>query len=184
MSNPLFDRRLPRELAELGQAIERQEELGAFPQLAAIVAEGLAALPEGEVPTGWRASPVSLDLVFGWADLRRRMPALEGHVRVRLPAVCQRCLAPFELQLDRELKLLFAENEAAVDDAGEYEVWETEEPTIRPIDVVEEAMIMAIPLSAMHNSAECRAPGEEKAPPGGGTVRPFADLRSRMRGEK
>lgn len=183
MSDPLRDRRPPRELAALGQVIETTRELGAFRQLAGIVADDLARLPADEVPAGWQASPVGLDLAFGWGGRGRRMPVLEGRVTARVPAVCQRCLAPFVFVLERDLRLLFAKSEAEVPDAGDYEVWETEGETIRPLDVVEEAMIMAIPLSAMHNSAECRPPGQEEAP-GPDTVRPFADLKSRMRQEE
>ena len=183
MSDPLRERRSPRDWAALGQVIETTIELRSFPQLAGIVAGDLARLPAGEAPADWRASPVVHELAFGWHGRGRRMPVLEGRVTARVPAVCQRCLAPFTLVLARDLRLMFAENEADVPDAGDYEVWETEEATIRPLDVIEETMIMAIPLSAMHNSAECRAPGQEEAP-GPDRVRPFADLKSRMRQEE
>ena len=40
----------------------------------------------------------------------------------------------------------------------DYEVWELEEDTLRPLDVVEELLIMAMPFSAKHdNLADCKA---------------------------
>lgn len=184
MGNPLFDRRSPRELAERGQVIDTQAELGAFPRLAGIVAADLAAVPEQDLPAKWRALPVEIRLTAGWADERRAMPVLEGYVKARVPAVCQRCLEPFELPVDRELRLLLSGPEAGEVESDEYETWEIEEPTVRPLDIAEEALIMALPLAAMHDGAACRAPEQEQAASGGDTVRPFADLKERMRDEE
>lgn len=184
MANPLFDRRSPRELAERGQVIDTQEELGAFPRLADIVAADLATVPEEDVPGKWRALPVEIRLAAGWADERRAMPVLEGRVKARVPAVCQRCLEPFELPVDAGLRLLLTGPEAGEVESDEYEIWEIEEPTVRPLDIVEEALIMALPLSAMHDSAACSAPEQERPASVGDTVRPFADLKDRMRGEE
>lgn len=184
MGNPLFDRRSPRELADRGQVIETDEELGKFPQLAGIVAADLASVPEEDVPAKWRALPVAIRLQAGWADDRRSMPVLEGRVSARVPAVCQRCLEPFELPVERELRLLLVGPGAGEVETDEYETWEIEEPSLRPLDIVEEALIMALPLSAMHESAACSAPGPENAASGGETIRPFADLKDRMRDEE
>ncbi len=184
MGNALTDRRSPGELADRGQAIEREEKLGAFPRLADIVAADFAAVPEVDVPAKWRALPVQIRLKAGWADERRSMPVLEGRVTARVPAVCQRCLEPFELPVRRDLRLLLTEPGAGEVESDEYEIWETEEPTIRPLDIVEEALIMALPLSVMHESAACSAPEQEDVVSGGETVRPFADLKDRMRDEK
>jgi uncharacterized metal-binding protein YceD (DUF177 family) len=64
---------------------------------------------------------------------------------------------------------------------GEYEIWEVEEDVIRPFDIVEEALIMALPLSALHQShKKCGPLLEGLASDDNETVRPFADLRSRM----
>jgi uncharacterized metal-binding protein YceD (DUF177 family) len=184
MGNPLFDRRSPRELAERGQVIETEQKLGIFLRLAGIVAADFASVPETHAPAKWRASPVQIRLKAGWADERRSMPVLEGHVSARIPAVCQRCLEPFELPVERDLRLLLTGPEAGEIESDEYETWETEEPTIRPLDIVEEALIMALPLSAMHESGACSAPEQEHAAAGSETTRPFADLKKRMRDEK
>ena len=62
-----------------------------------------------------------------------------------------------------------------------FEVWELAEDAVRPLDIVEEALIMALPLSPLHKSRDLCGPladnvVQEKT----GTVRPFADLKSQM----
>jgi len=77
-----------------------------------------------------------------------------------------------------ELRLLFGAEQSAGD--GGYEVWELKEDELCPADLVEEALIMAMPFSAMHDfDAPCvKADAvEDRAEK---TVRPFADLKSQM----
>ncbi|HWM27677.1 MAG TPA: hypothetical protein VNQ14_04415, partial [Woeseiaceae bacterium] len=79
------------------------------------------------------------------------------------------------------LKLLLAGPEDVVHATGDYEVWEIDEATIRPLDILEEALIMAMPLSALHGPGEdCVASAEVAPAASDGTQRPFADLRSKI----
>jgi len=138
------------------------------------------------MPPHWRDAAISGQMAFGFADAQSgsraegSWPMLQGKVAVTIDAVCQRCLEPFELPLTAELRLLFADDAAAgiADDA--FEVWELEEDKLRPLDLVEEALIMALPLVAMHvDDATCHEPGVLEEKPGK-TIRPFADLKSQM----
>lgn len=191
MGNPLLDRASPRDLAERGQIIEKQEKLELFPRLTEAVAADLETLSAERLPRRWRQSPVVFRLVFGWADGRHRVPSLTGSVSAELPAVCQRCLEPLTLSLAQELKLLLtapAGPTDLVDRKDEFEGWEIDEPVIRPVDIVDEVLIMAMPLAAMHaDRRECGALAGQLARDRGGragdAVRPFADLRTRMREE-
>ena len=185
MGNPLLDRASPRDLADRGQVIEKEEKLELFPRLAEAVAADLQTLSEERRPRKWRQAPVAFRLVFRWVDDRERWPSLTGRVAARLPAVCQRCLEPLTLSLSQAFDYVLVgpgEATAGADRGGEFEVWELDEPVLRPADIVEEVLIMAMPLAALHaDSADCgplaRRPDEEA----GDTARPFADLRARMR---
>ncbi len=67
----------------------------------------------------------------------------------------------------------------------EYEIWETAEDTVRPLDIVDEALIMAMPLSMAHDDyADCGSLAKRLRPEEPSTVRPFADLKSQMRDSK
>ena len=186
MGNPLRDRRTPSELAARGQLIEFSEKIGDFEQLAAIVESDLEALDPDKLPSDWRNATVYGQLAFGFAAAHGGLhptglwPAVEGRVAVTVDAVCQRCLEPFQLPLVTELRLVFGGDQAAaVEDAG-YEVWEVEQDQFRPMDLVTEALVMAMPLAATHiDDAVCHEP-EAIEEDSGDRIRPFAALKSQM----
>jgi len=178
MGNPLQDRRTPQDFAASGQVIEISEKIGNFERLAEIIEADLGALEPDRLPRDWRESPVDGQLSFGFTGAQGGVPALEGQVVATIHVVCQRCLEPFRLALAVKLRLLFGAEQSAGD--GGYEVWELKEDNLCPADVVEEALIMAMPFSAMHDidthcvKADAVEDRAEK------TVRPFADLKSQM----
>ncbi len=181
MGNALRDRRTPADLATAGQVIEIAEKIGTFRRLAAAVEHDLGALPAATLPSEWRDAAVTGRLSFGFADAHERLPMLEGRVSVTTDAVCQRCLEPFKLPVTAELRLLFPGEGGASAAAEGLEVWELDEPTLQPLDLVDEALIMAMPLAPMHaDRALCKVAAEgpvrEAAP-----SRPFAGLRDEMR---
>ena len=180
MGYPLRDRRTASEWATVGQVIEIAEKLEGFEQLASIIEADLAALEADRIPPDWRDSVVAGRLAFGFADAQARVPAVECELAVTVDAVCQRCLEAFRLRLDAEAKLLLLELDESADGYDEYEVWELEETTLRPKDIVEELLVMAMPFAAMHaDSAACKALSAEAGDKEEMT-KPFAALRAQM----
>ena len=75
--------------------------------------------------------------------------------------------------------LLLALDET-VEGFEDHEVWELEESKLRPLDVVEEMLIMALPFSAMHiDLPSCKALSVE-ADDQEDRTKPFAALRAQM----
>lgn len=182
MASPLTDRARPTQLAEIGQVIETKGKLSDLDRLKEAVDADIASLGPGARPKKWREAPIDIRLAFGWADARQRIPALEGQISARIDAVCQRCLEPFELSLHAQLKLLLLMPGGSATAFEEYEIWETAEDTVRPLDIVDEALIMAMPFSPVHDDAtKCGALAEKLLKRNQGTVRPFADLKLQMR---
>jgi len=181
MANPLLDRVLPEELAERGQVFEFEGKVEDFRRLIEIVEADLKSVAVQIRPREWRAAPVNIRLGFGWADARREIPTLEGEISTDIVAVCQRCLESFELPLRTTLKMLLLKTADATSLQDEFEIWEVEGDEIRPLDIVEEVLIMALPLSAVHPSRDLCGPlAENVTDENKETVRPFADLRSQM----
>ncbi len=184
MVNPLLERAPPKVFAERGQVIENNEKLDLFPRLTEAVEADLARVSGAGPGDAWRQRPVAFRLAFGFADTEHGLPALEGRAEVEIPALCQRCLEPFELPLGADFRLLFSGPGGRADTSLDYEVWELEEGLVRPLDVLDEALVMALPFAARHASdAECGplASEPQAASDAGETVRPFADLRAQMR---
>jgi uncharacterized metal-binding protein YceD (DUF177 family) len=184
MGNPLRDRRTAAEFASVGQLIEFNEKIVSFGGLAAIIEDDLAALEPARMPSEWREREVSGWLQFGFVDVAGRVPIVSGSATTNIDAVCQRCLEPFQLRLSVEPKLMLLDSEQFIDGYDEFEVWELDNPALRPQDIVEELLIMAMPYSAMHvRMGECNAfsPAKPSKVEGGKELkRPFADLRSQM----
>jgi len=184
MGNPLRVRRPIAELAAKGQVFEIAEKIGSFERLAGIVAADLATLEPDNIPDDWRDSLVTGRLVFGFADAQMQVASLEGEVAVTVDAVCQRCLEPFRLTLSTELRLLPTRVGQGVSGSADFDVWELDEDTICPAEIVEEVLIMAMPLSAMHDSAEACGgyePADEQVEQ---TTKPFAELRAQLDQDK
>ena len=183
MGNPLHLRRTPIDFAENSQIIEIIEKVGDFKQLAAAVESDLAALDADKIPTGWRDRKVSGELRFGFADAQGRVPALEGELNATLDAVCQRCLEPLELPLTSNLRLVFLGEQGREIDGEAYEVWELDGDELSIVELIEEALLMAIPFVAMHDGdAGCTAKAEAGAAEEKMTL-PFANLKTQMQQE-
>ncbi|MGI9220793.1 MAG: YceD family protein [Woeseiaceae bacterium] len=183
MGNPLQERRTPQEFAANGQLIEISSKIGDFEQLAAVVTADLGALDPDKIPSGWRDRDVAGQLGFGFVDADGKVAALEGQVTATIDAVCQRCLLPLVMSLTAQLQFVFGSENAIEKDGEEYEVWEFDGDELCPAELVEEALIMAIPFVAMHDGdANCvatEAPRETEVK----MTMPFANLKAQMKQE-
>ena len=135
------------------------------------------------IAAGLEAAPEGFD-VQRFADAQQQVPSLVGEVAVTVDAVCQRCLEPFRLPLASELRLLPTTVEQGVSAGTDFEPWELQDDMVCPADIVEEVLIMAMPLSAMHDSAEACGgyePADEQVEQ---TTMPFAELRAQLDQDK
>jgi uncharacterized protein len=183
MGNPILERVLPAELADRGQIIEFKGDIGSFERLMGIAEADFAALEAKNQPRDWRTAPVEASLEFAWTDARKALPAATGRFRVEMPVVCQRCLEPFRMRVQSPLRLLFTSGEEPGDsaDTPDYEAWELEADSISLQDVLEESIVMALPLAPVHEKAAECGPLAGDIPAGeADTIRPFADLKLQM----
>ena len=180
MANPLRERRTADEWAAATQLIEIKENLSSFEGLASILESDLAALNPDKIPDSCRDSVVKGTVAFGYADAERRVPAAHCEVAVTVDAVCQRCLDVFRLPIEAESKLLLLSSEEPAEEYEGYEVWELEERTLRPLDIVEELLVMALPFSAMHTDPASCSASLSAADDHEEMTKPFATLRAQM----
>ena len=126
--------------------------------------------------------PLKARLEFGFADLAETLPAVSGRVSATTVAVCQRCLEVTELDLKSEFRYLLAHGKHS--DVDGFDVWELDEPSLRPSELVEEVLTMALPLTAVHERSELCGPLakqlDEVPDNANEPVRPFSDLRTLM----
>lgn len=179
MADQLHDRQSLTGLAENKQVIEFASQIAEFERLAQSVNMDLSAQQDVEISQDWRARPVTGRLSFDVQSDGSEAVVLEAESKTTIPAVCQRCLGVFELPLAIHHQLLLGENADEADAQAEYEFWEVPGDTVRPVDIVDEALVMALPLSARHENAEdCVV--VESMPDKDEKITPFATLRSLM----
>ncbi len=184
MAHALRDRNTPDILAKSRQVIDFEGSLADFERLSGIVEQDLSTLETADRPADWRAAPLTARLSFEFADVQEHLPAVNGVATARIKAVCQRCLEPCEIDLEAGIRYLLLPADKATAATDDYEVWELEATSFRPADLVEEALIMALPISASHADRASCGPIAGQLEPGGDsgseTSRPFADLKRLM----
>ncbi len=149
------------ELSAAGTDVAGEIDARALPRAGDLLAAGTEA-----VPLAWRIS--------GGHDAAGR-PLLTVRVDGAVPLVCQRCLQKFVATVAQQTELLLARDEA------ELAALDVEEPevvlansTLDPRNLVEDELLLSLPLSPRHGAEECAAalrPGTDD-----GRRSPFAGL--------
>ena len=179
MVRPFTDAYALSELADSRQVFDIACQIKDFPRLKELVERELAALDPADGPLSWADLPVSGKIGFGYVDERSELVSADLTVAAGVPVVCQRCLELFEYGLETTAALIFGRDGAEVREG--YETWELDDDRIRPMELVDEALVMAMPFAAKHSDERCGgdiAPEREARD----TVRPFADLKALMAG--
>lgn len=179
MGDPLRDRRPPRDFAQDQQVVEISNEIGDFSRLIDVVNADLSALDSGKIPADWQKLRVAGRLKFGLAAAGDNAAELNLSLEATVPAICQRCLRLFEMPLKTSLALLLSGPGDETDEQQGFEIWELDDDVVSPIEIADEALVMAMPLAAMHEDNEdCVAVAATAVAEK--TTTPFANLREQM----
>ncbi len=110
---------------------------------------------------------VNVELDFG-SDAQGR-PQLLGRISARLEVLCQRCLTVMALPVEANVCLYLAAAEAEEVDTPEGgETLVVGDQPMRLADIVEDELILGLPLVPMHDEDTCKVPrnyatgGDEK----------------------
>lgn len=139
----------PLRLADEGARLEGTVPIAAMPRLAAAVAA-----------TDEAAARVEL----GFGRERDGTATLHGHIEAELTLQCQRCLEAMAWPLRTGLALALAENEIQAERlAATGDVVVLEERTLDLTSLVEDEILLALPLVARHEPAQCPADAQLQA---------------------
>lgn len=89
------------------------------------------------------------------------LPSLHLQIQASLPVICQRCLQTMQLDLSLGYEYVIAETEPAPFDGDEEIDWVETSREMNVNELVEDEVLMAIPLGPMHNHA-CQPPIQEE----------------------
>lgn len=167
MSERLNKRRVdPAGLARTGHRLDGVLDLAELPRLTALLTSGNGA--------------VTVALRFGIDD--GGQPGITGEVVATLQMACQRCLQSMPLEVRAAVSLgIVRSSEQAQELPAQYEPLIVDDDPVSVAALVEDELILALPIVAMHPPAECAV-----ADPGtaGEAVPPAPDKTTAGPGEK
>lgn len=96
----------------------------------------------------------SVRLKFATLDQR---PVIHGELRATVKLVCQRCMNPMQYPVQETFELMLVETEAELALVPEsHEPWIAHALRLNVLDVIEEQLLLALPLIAKHaDEREC-----------------------------
>lgn len=157
--------------------------------IAALVAHGSELEFEFELESLRRIAPLLRDCK-GTARGRFRFhgeagtATADGHVRATLLMTCQRCMGEVAIAVDAECRLVLVDPESAeMQVAADRELVTTQGGRISPAELVEDELLLALPLVAVHGEGTGCAPqsSADAKSDSESTQRPFAGLRELMK---
>jgi uncharacterized protein len=169
----------PRKACAQGEAYRGDLPLAGLRRLAGLADTGQLARDQGS-----GGGQVAYRLSFRRDDSGRDL--VLGSVRGQLRLCCQRCGQPFDLAVDADLALAVV---AGIDEAealpDAYDPLLLETPLIRPRDLIEDELILAVPAVPRHAEGSCAPPAFEAAGEDALVERPspFAALAALKRGQ-
>jgi uncharacterized protein len=114
-------------------------------------------------------------LKFEFVRNEYEISMLVGHLETSLQLGCQRCLKAMELPVTLDFSLMIDASEELVSDTGVDTLY-SDDGTIDIVEVVEDELILAIPLVAMHDDISCNENWQAAEPEAAVKDNPFAVL--------
>lgn len=97
-----------------------------------------------------------VELEFGTDDMG--VMCVLGHVKAELHFICQRCMQPMTHVVDAEVALGLVANRDDVDKvAAHYEPLIIEEVPTPLLPIIEDELLLAVPIVALHETGLCAA---------------------------
>lgn len=117
--------------------------------------QGVIALDELNRLTGMlKSDQAEVEVKFSFSDSEYDRSMVKGHVVAELSIECQRCLKPVLQLVELDFELLIDASDNIVQTSGVDTLY-SEDGNIDMYDVVEDELILGLPLVALHESGRC-----------------------------
>ena len=117
--------------------------------------EGVIALDElSRLTEMLKSDQAEIQVRFTFSDSEYDRSMVKGHVIAELSIECQRCLKPVLQLVELDFELLIDASDNIVQISGVDTLY-SEDGNIDVFDVVEDELILGLPLVALHESGRC-----------------------------
>jgi uncharacterized protein len=117
--------------------------------------EGVIALEDlSRLTAMLKSDKADISVKFGFSDSEHDQLIVKGHVEAELAIECQRCLKPVVQPVDLDFELLINAPDHVVQSSG-IDTLYSEDGAIDIFEVVEDELILGLPLVALHESGSC-----------------------------
>ena len=101
-----------------------------------------------------KSGSVTAELEFSFNDAR--LPMAVGRLKGELSVQCQRCLEAMKIPVDQPVSVTFVRSGNTDQDLFEqYDLYEVEDEVVRPVDIIEDELLLLIPQLPMHSDPVC-----------------------------
>ena len=132
----------------------------------------------------WANESVKVDLEIKSIDSANPMNVVSGRIEARLFLTCQNCLNIFENEIDVPVKIALCSDQNAYQGNKDYEPWEIEGCSIKIIDLIEELLLISIPLYVKHDEDEVCVVLKKPQMNNDLMTFPFANLKNQLNNDK
>jgi len=96
-----------------------------------------------------------LKVMMNFSKSSLQYPLLEGTVEGEIVQTCQRCLGDTITKIDERFALLLVTSEMSqIAEQEGHDIFEYDEPTINTVELIEEEVMLALPIVAKHKSVD------------------------------
>jgi len=130
----------PFKLARQGQALQGVVSVDGLERLATLLSDNNGR--------------IEVSLQFG--KNQQGINFVRGHLSAEVNVICQRCMKPMPVQIETDVSLgIVSSDERAAQLPEEFEALIVEEEPIALARIVEDELILALPIVALHENQSC-----------------------------
>ena len=138
---------LPETVKPFSLADSRQALDGDFP---------LARMPRLTEQLDDNGGSVAVALQFGLDS--QRIPFVQGRIKADLTMTCQRCMEPVRVPVNIDVSLALLRSAAGMNELpAQYEPLVVDTARMSLLTMVEDELLLALPVVAMHDTVDCHA---------------------------
>ena len=131
---------------------------------------------------GWLKEKVRINLKQEIANLNSDEKKVSGSIKIKIYLTCQNCLSVIESDLNIPVSIILCKESKK--NIKESEMWEIYEEKIKLKDVIEELIIISLPLYFKHESSEDCIVYDYKLNTESTKALPFANLKNQLNNDE